>query len=311
MLTRADLALLGVSAIWGTTFALLRDSLHRIHPVELMAIRFSMAALLVAAIYWKRLVGTAGPVPAAAATPAATPTPRAQWLRDGFWLGIWLATGYLTQVIGLATITAARSAFITSTYILVVPILVIPIARALPGLGDLVGIALAFGGIILFSADAGFSLAPGDLWTLGCSLSFGIQIVLTNQVAKRSDPIALSVTQMAVGALAGWALVVARGGFHTPAAQVPWAVMIYLAVVATALVIVVQTWALARTSPVKAALIFSTEPIFAALFAVAFFNEGMTTREVLGGALILVGVVTAELWKPAMARLRGESPRGA
>jgi drug/metabolite transporter (DMT)-like permease len=305
MLTRADLALLGVSAIWGTTFALLRDSLHRIHPVELMAIRFSMAALLVAAIYWKRLVGTAGTAGTAAATP------RAQWLRDGFWLGIWLATGYLTQVIGLATITAARSAFITSTYILVVPILVIPIARALPGLGDLVGIALAFGGIILFSADAGFSLAPGDLWTLGCSLSFGIQIVLTNQVAKRSDPIALSVTQMAVGALAGWALVVARGGFQTPAAQVPWAVMIYLAVVATALVIVVQTWALARTSPVKAALIFSTEPIFAALFAVAFFNEGMTTREVLGGALILVGVVTAELWKPAMARLRGESPRGA
>ena len=294
MLTRADLSLLIVSAIWGTTFALLRDSLRLIHPVELMAIRFSLAAAIVAAIYWKRLAA-----------------PRGLWLRDGLWLGLWLAAGYLTQVIGLATITAARSAFITSTYILIVPILVIPVVRALPSVGDLLGILLAFGGIALFSADAGFSLRPGDIWTLGCALSFGVQIVVTNRVAKRSDPVALSVVQMSVGALAGWSLVLARGGFHTPASQVPWLVLVYLAVVATALVIVVQTWALARTSPVKAALIFSTEPIFAALFAVAFFGEGMTTREVLGGALILVGVVIAELWKPALARLRGESPRGA
>ena len=294
VLTRADLSLLAVSAIWGTTFALLRDSLRLIHPVELMAIRFSLAAAVVAAIYWKRL----GP-------------PRGLWLRDGIWLGVWLAAGYLTQVFGLATISASRSAFITSTYILIVPFLVIPIARALPGTGDWVGILLAFGGIALFSADAGFSLRAGDLWTLGCAFSFGVQIVVTNRVAQRSDPVALSVAQMAVGALAGWGLVAARGGFLTPPAQVPWAVLIYLAVVATALVIVIQTWALARTSPVKAALIFSTEPIFATLFAVAFFGEGMTTREVLGGALILVGVFTAELWKPAMARLRGESPRGA
>jgi drug/metabolite transporter (DMT)-like permease len=291
VLTRADLALVLVAAIWGTTFALLRDTLHLLHPVELMAIRFSIAALLVAAIYWK---------------PMASMTRRT--LLDGLWLGVWLATGYLTQVIGLATITASRSAFLTSTYVVFAPLIAIPVARALPNVGDWLGVVLVFGGLALFSADAGFSLRAGDFWTLGCALSFGIQIVITNVVAKRGDPTALSVLQMAVGALAGWALVGARGGFHVAPARIPWGVLIYLAVVATSLVIVLQTWALARTSPVRASLIFALEPIFAALFAIAFFGESMSRREVWGAAVIMLGVVTAVLWKPALERLRGEAP---
>jgi drug/metabolite transporter (DMT)-like permease len=285
VLSRADLALLGVSAIWGTTFALLRDSLRVIHPAELMAIRFGLATVLLAAVFPKkfRFLGPA--------------------LRSGLWLGFWLTAGYFAQVMGLMTITAARSAFITSTYILFTPFLAIPLARAYPGAGELIGVALGFAGILLFSADAGFSLRSGDVWTLGCALAFGIQIAVTNVVAKKHDPIALSVIQMGVASLAGWTVVLARGGFATPLERVPWGVLIYLAVVATALVIALQTWALARTSPVKAAVLFATEPIFAALFAVLFFGEGMTRREVIGGAVILVGVIVTELWRPWMARL--------
>ena len=291
MLSRADVALLGVSAIWGTTFALLRDSLRVIHPAELMAIRFSLAALLLGVLFPKTI---------RAMRPALGP---------GAWLGLWLTAGYFAQVMGLMTITAARSAFITSTYILFTPFLAIPLARAYPGAGELIGVALGFAGILLFSSDVGFSLRTGDVWTLGCALAFGIQIAVTNVVAKKHDPIALSVVQMAVAALAGWTVVAARGGFGTPLASIPWGVLIYLAVVATALVIALQTWALARTSPVKAAVLFSTEPIFAALFAVAFFGEGMTTREVIGGAVILLGVFVTELWRPVMERFRAEPRR--
>lgn len=284
-MSRADLSLLLVAAIWGTTFSLLRESLRAIHPVELMAIRFSLAAIVLVAVFGQRL----WPI-------------RRRWLLDGAWLGLWLAAGYLTQVIGLATITAARSAFITSTYIIFTPFLAIPMGAVGPGIGDLVGVVLAFGGISMFSSDAGFALRAGELWTLGCALCFGIQIVITNVVAKKSDPVALSVVQVVVAALIGWACVFARGGFHTPFERVPWAVLIYLAVVATATVILIQTWALAHTTPVKAALIFSTEPIFAAIFAVSFFGEGMSGRELLGGALIIAAVVITELWRPFAAR---------
>jgi drug/metabolite transporter (DMT)-like permease len=284
--SRADLLLLLVSAIWGTTFSLLRESLRVIHPVELMAIRFSLAAIVLVAVFGQRL----WPI-------------RRRWLFNGAWLGVWLSAGYLTQVIGLATITAARSAFITSTYVVFTPFLAIPLGAGAPGLGDLLGVALAFGGISLFNADAGFALSPGEWWTLGCALSFGIQIVITNIVAKKHDPIALSVVQIVVGALFGWIFVAARGGFQTPPERIPWGILVYLAVVATALVILIQTWALARTTPVKAALIFSTEPIFATIFAVSFFGESMTGREVLGGVLIVSAVVITEMWRPLKARL--------
>jgi len=290
VLTRADLLLLLVSAIWGTTFALLRESLRVIHPGELMAIRFSIAAIVLGAIFWRRI----WPV-------------RRRWLIDGAWLGLWVAIAYLTQVLGLATITSSRSAFITSTYIFFTPFLAAAMGAGKPGLGDLLGVALAFGGILLFNADAGFALGPGELWTLGCALTFGIQIVITNIVAKRSDAVALSWMQIVVCAAFAWIFVGARGGFQAPLERVPWGVLIYLGVMATALVIVIQTWALARTTPVKAALLFATEPIFASIFAVSFFGEAMSGREVLGGALIILGVLVTEFWKPLKARL-GATP---
>ncbi len=278
-MNRADLTILLVAAIWGTTFALLRDTLHVLHPVDLMALRFTMAGIVLAVVYVKRI------------RPA-----KRRWILDGGWLGLWLAVGYLTQVIGLATITASRSAFITGTYVAIVPIVAFFVLRTLPNLGEIAGIGLVFGGLVAFSADAGFSLSPGDLWTLGCAVSFGIQIVVTNVVVKRNDPIALSVMQIAVGAALGWILVAARGGLGTPWAEVPWGVLLYLSIVATSLVIALQTWALGRTSPVKATLLFSTEPIFAALFAGIFFGERMSARESLGAGLILSGILVTELW---------------
>ena len=281
----ADLALLLVCAIWGTTFALLRDSLRSIHLAELMALRFTMATVILLAVFPRRVFPL-----------------RKSALLSGGWIGVFLASGYLTQIIGLATITASRSAFLTSTYILFTPFLAIPMAGEIPRVGEVLGVMVGFAGLTLFSADAGFSLRPGDLWTLACALSFGIQIVLTNVAGKKVDPVALSVVQMAVGALTGWAIVFARGGFHTPWSQVPWGVLLYLATVATAVVIALQAWALARMSPVRASMIFATEPIFAAIFAMAFFGESMSAREVLGAAVILVGVTITILWKPWMER---------
>lgn len=290
-MSRADLSLLVIAAIWGTTFALLRDTMRILDPTELMAVRFTIATVVLGAIYWKRLI----PV-------------RRRWLLDGLWLGVWLSIGYLTQVFGLLTITASRSAFITGTYVVFTPFIAWAALRVRPTFGEFLGVAIVFVGLTCFAADLGFSLSKGDLWTLGCALAFGVQIVITHVVGKRSDPVPLSVVQMGVGAIVGWAFVGAHGGMQVHWDRIPWGVMIYLAVVATALVITLQTWALARTSSVKAALIFSTEPIFAAMFAAAFFAERMTHRELLGAGLILVGVFVSELWRPAFERLSRRGP---
>lgn len=107
---------------------------------------------------------------------------------------------------------------------------------------------------------------------------------------------ALSVIQIAMGALMGWIFVGARGGIGTPWAEIPWPTLLYLAIFATSLVIALQTWALGRTSPIKAGLIFSLEPVFAAIFAGLFFGERMTPRELMGAAFIMGGIVVTELW---------------
>ncbi|HLQ67467.1 MAG TPA: DMT family transporter [Candidatus Limnocylindrales bacterium] len=284
-MSRADVALLLICAVWGTTFALLRDALRTLHPFELMALRFTIASVILMAVYWRRL----WPV-------------RRRWLLDGLWLGVWLTAGYLTQMIGLQTVSASRSAFITSMTIAIVPFIAYFILRTRPVLGEALGVLLAAAGLAMLSADAGFALTPGELWNLGCAAAFAVHIVLTNSLAKRSPAIPLAVLQVSVPAAAGWALVAARGGLSVAPREIPWGVLIYLGVLATAFIIVLQTWALARTSSVKAGVLYATEPVFAAVFAASFFGERMTHRELAGAALILAGVIVSELWRPARAK---------
>jgi drug/metabolite transporter (DMT)-like permease len=295
----ADLSLLLISAIWGTTFALLRDSLRYIHPVELMALRFSIGGAIVAAVYARRL-----------------PKIRRPWLWDGARTGLFLAAGYLFQVIGLASITASRSAFLTSTYVPMTPFVAYLLLRARPDWGGALGVILVSLGLAAFAArtefaaggGARFSLGAGDLWTLGCAAAFAGQIVFTNVAARRSDFAVVTIVQLLLSAAVGWALVLAHGGFSVPMDRVPWGVILYLATFATAFVITLQTWALGRTTPTKAAVIFSTEPIFAAVFAGVFFGERMAAPEILGAGLILAGVLATELWAPVGSWMRRRRP---
>ena len=264
----AEVTLLLIAAIWGTTFALLRDVMRVLHPFDVMALRFSIAAVIVALICAPRLGRM-----------------RRIWLWDGVRTGVFLAVGYLTQVLGLQTTASARSAFITSMALVFVPFAAYAIQRARTGIGETIGVVLAASGLILFYADVGLSFRSGDLWTLGCAVAFAIQIVYTNIAAKRSDPIVVSAIQMIVAAAFGWVLVLGRGGLAIPIVAIPWAKLLYLAVIATALIVALQTWALGRVDPVRAAILFTTEPIFAAIFAAAAYGEGMTSRErVIGNA---------------------------
>jgi len=275
----AELTLLFIAAVWGTTFALLRDSMRVLHPFDVMALRFTIATLILVALYWRRIAAM-----------------RRLWLWDGIRTGFFLTAGYLTQVIGLQTTASARSAFITSTALVFVPFVAYAIQRTRTGLGDAVGVAIAFIGLLVFYAEANFSLRPGDLWMLGCAIFFAIQIVTTNIAGRRSDVIVVTVIQLAFAALVGWGLVAVRGGPSAPAADIPWRDILYLGAIATALILPLQTWALGKTHPVRAGVIYTTEPIFAAVFAAAFFAEGMNSQEIVGGAIILAAVLASDLW---------------
>jgi len=276
----AEASLVLITIIWGTTFPLLRTSLRVLDAYDIVALRFTIAAVLIAAIYWKRfrhLNRTA--------------------VRDGAVTGLFMGAGYLTQAIGLTTISSPRSAFITGTAVIFVPFIDRFVSRLGATLGESLAVALTFVGLLFFYADANLKLQAGDLWTLLGALMFASQVVTTNVAARRSDPFVVSALQSAAAALVAWAFVIPRGGLSVPLSAIPWDRILYFGVVATAFILVLQTWALGKTKPVRAGVIYSLEPVFAAVFAMAFFGEGMSSREVLGSAAILLGVLVAELKK--------------
>ncbi|HYQ95424.1 MAG TPA: DMT family transporter [Candidatus Eisenbacteria bacterium] len=282
----AEGSLLLITVLWGTTFPLLRLTLERISPYDVIALRFTIAGVVLALIYGRR-IARAGRI--------------AIW--DGLRTGLFMAAGYLTQAIGLTTTSTPRSAFLTAMAVVFVPFISFVVLRTGILAGEAAGVGLAFLGLVFFYSDAGFGIRPGDLWTLAGAAAFGAQIVTTNVAARRSDPFVVSAVQAVVAAAVGWLFVGAQGGLSVPAHAVPWGTILYLSIVATAFILVLQTWALGKTKPVRAGVIYSLEPVFAAVFAMAFFAEGMSAREVLGSAAILAGVVVAELKK---ARWPGE-----
>jgi len=276
----AEASLVLITIIWGTTFPLLRTSLRILDAYDIVALRFTIAAILIAAIYWKRF---------------RLLNRTAVW--DGAVTGLFMGVGYLTQAIGLTTISSPRSAFITGTAVIFVPFIDRFVSRLGATLGEGIAVALTFVGLLFFYADANLKLQAGDLWTLLGALMFASQVVTTNVAARRSDPFVVSALQSAAAAMVAWVFIIPRGGLSVPLSAIPWDRILYFGVVATAFILVLQTWALGKTKPVRAGVIYSLEPVFAAIFAMAFFGEGMSGREVLGSAAILLGVLVAELKK--------------
>jgi len=278
----AEGSLLLITAIWGTTFPLLRATLRTLSPFEIIALRFTIAGAVLVLIYRKRLLRMGGTA-----------------VLDSVRTGLFMVAGYLTQAIGLTTTSAPRSAFLTGTAVVFVPLVSLIVLRWGVGAGEAGGVLLAFLGLAFFYSDAGLGFRPGDIWTLAGAAAFAGQIVYTNVAARRSDPFAVSALQAVVAAGVGWIFVGAHGGISVPLRSIPWSTILYLALIATAFILVLQTWALGKTKPVRAGVIYSLEPVFAAVFAMSFFGEGMSAREVLGSAAILLGVLVAEVKKPA------------
>jgi len=274
----AEGTLLLITAIWGTTFPLLSVTLHLVDAYTIVAIRFSIAAVVLVALYGRRL---------------ARMSRVEVW--DGVRTGLLLVAGYLTQAIGLTTTSVPRSAFLTGTAVVFMPFVSFLVLRSRVQIGETLGVALVFAGLLIFYADAGLSLRAGDVWTLACAVRFACQVVYTNVAARRSDPYAVSAMQALVSGAVGWLFIGARGKLSVPAEA--WGTLLYLGVVASALILVLQTWALGKTNPVRAGVIYSLEPVFASIFAMWFFGAHMSLLEVAGSAAILAGVLVAELKK--------------
>lgn len=282
---RADLTLALVALIWGSTFVLIKRALNDVTPVLYLAIRFTIAALLLAVYFRGRL--------------------RLRFSRQelgaGFRIGAVLMAGFIFQTIGLQTTTAAKSAFLTGLYVVLVPFVNSSVYRIRPRILEIAGVLVAGLGMGLLSMQGEtWSIDRGDVLTIFCAVAFAVQVVLLGHWAPIAGFESLSLLQIAAAALVA---VVATPLLETPSIRWSPAVIGAIgigAVLATALAFVLQSWAQQRTTPARAAVIFSLEPVFAWVVSWLVEGESFSVRSAAGAALILGGILLVEL-KPARA----------
>lgn len=274
----ADAALIGVTLVWGSTFVVVKGALGGSSPFEFVALRFAIGFITLAAVFPRRLFRLSG-----------------SELRAGALIGFFLFLGYTFQTVGLQFTTAARAGFITGLSVLVVPLFAYLVLHHRIGVGVVVGIGLAAIGMYLLSFDGPIAISLGGLLVFCSAIAFAAHIVSISAYAPRFDPISLAIVQAGfVAALAGVVTLAVERPIVLPSSTA-WVGALYTGIVGVAAVLAVQTSVQRFTTPAHAALIFSLEPVFAALFAYVLAGEVFGPLGWVGAALILCGMLIAEL----------------
>ena len=288
--TLAQLLLLGVVAVWGATFVLVKDALQDVSPLLFNLLRMAIAALVLAVINRRHLRELSR-----------------KTLLSGLLIGAFLAAGYQFQTAGLARTTAAKSAFITGLVVVFVPLLsAVPSFRpkgvAAPGMPAFSGAFLAFSGLLLLTTPAGTafsrlfaSIGLGDLLTLVCALAFAGHLLSLAHASLHLPAGLLATLQIGVAAiLIGLSLPL--GG--KPEFHLTGRLLLTLAItslLATAAAFTIQSYAQQHLAPTSTVLILTLEPVFAWMTSLLVLHENLGRRALLGALLILTGILVIEL----------------
>jgi len=274
----ADLLLLLVTLIWGSTFVMVKDATASYPIFPFLTLRFGLATLALLLVGWRRL-------------------PSLGWkgVGAGALIGLFLFSGYALQTFGLRYTSASKAGFITGLSVVIVPVLSTLLLRRRPIRGALLGVCLATVGLAFLTLDHDRSVAWGDLLVLGCALSFALHIVAVSAFAPQMDPLALTIVQVATVTLASGGITLFTDYPWPQPAPSTWFAAGFTGILATAVAFYAQTAMQRFTTPTHTALIFAGEPVFAALFGVLLAGDVITARGLAGGILIVMGTVVSEI----------------
>ncbi|MDR3609010.1 MAG: DMT family transporter [Ignavibacteriaceae bacterium] len=286
-------ALLFTTVIWGGTFAIIKTALGSISPMMFISLRFSVAAILLLPFVFRKMKKL-----------------DLRSVKEGIILGLLYFGGFASQTIGLNYTTATKSAFITGTFVIFTPIFQIIIEKRPPSKGNILGIILVAGGLIFLSSkgtnlaaiihELGTNFNVGDYLTLICAVFYSLYIVYLDIVSKKIDYMPLTFMQIAVTAAGGitGAIIFQATGLEISRfilnKDVIFAV-IYTSILATILTTTMQTKFQKYTTPAKAGIIFSFEPIFASIVAFFLLSEKISNFGLFGCIFIFFGLMISEV----------------
>jgi len=269
-------ALVGVTAIWGVTFVQVKDAVAVYPLFAFLAVRFGISAMVLAPFAW-------GPV---------RRLPRAGVLAGGG-VGILLASAYALQTAGLHRTTVSSTGFITGLYVVFTPLLALFLFKTPVPAAAWAGVALSVAGLLLLNGTPGGSLA-GNALVLANALAQSGQIAAMERFAPRYDARALTFLQMSVSCAGFAAIAAALGQFSVPRGWTVWGALLVTGVFAGALGYLIATWVQSRTTAARAALVFTLEAPFAAVFGVLLADDRLGWLGWTGCAVMLAGILLAE-----------------
>jgi drug/metabolite transporter (DMT)-like permease len=287
-------ALLLNTLIWGGTFALIKNAFNDISPLLFLGIRFSLATLILLPFVFSRLKIT-----------------NRKTIFAGIILGLFYFSGFATQSLGLNITTATKSGFITGTFVIFIPILQLIIERRKPKWYNLVSVFLVLIGLIMLSSKGdnvfdfikqlGADFNFGDLLTLVCALLFAFQVVYVDVYTKKYDYLPMVFVQLLIAGLGGFifSFIFSVSGLETVRFVVNLNVIssiLFTAIFASILATVIQLKYQKIVTPTKAGIIFSIEPIFAAIFAYFLLSEKISNFGLVGCVLIFFGLIVSEIF---------------
>lgn len=272
----ALIALLAVSVVWGSSFPLTKVLLEELSAQQYLSLRFVIAAVVLSAVFPR----------------AVRRLPRIVVIR-GLGLGVLYGLAQLVQTTGLEHTPATVSGFITGMYVVLTPICGALLVHSVIGRRAWIGAVVATVGLAVLALN-GLSLGYGEWLTLISALLFALHIVGLSAWATPREALGIAVVQM-VGIAGISVIATVPEGFKTPSSASGWLMVLYLALISGALAMIVQSWAQSLLAASRAAIIMSTEPVWAAAFSITFLAEPLTWRVLVGGGLMLAAMLIVEL----------------
>lgn len=274
-------ALFLTAMLWGSTFAIGKLATEAFSASFIIALRFSVAsiALIIAAYPLRKMLNK-------------------QYFIDGIWMGVTLFLSYILQVVGLAMGTSpGKSAFLCTTYCVMVPFMHWFVTKKRPRLLHILCVFICLLGIGILSLKGGIEMSAGDVLTVLSGVPCAVNIVISSIVCQNKNPLLLTTIELGVVAILAWICVVLTDTFPAAFPIETVGGIVYLGLVATALCLFLQSYGLKYAEASVGGMLLSLESVFGVIFSIIIYHEKVTLRMLIGFVLIFVAIVLSQCEK--------------
>lgn len=281
--------LLGATLIWGGSFFILKNAIDVLPTFFVLALRFSVGAAMVGLFFIKSLIRF-----------------RLRALWQGAIIGAFLAAAYTLQTLGLKGTTPGKNAFLTTSYVVIVPFIVWILFKNRPKWNNIVAAILCVVGVGLVSLTGRFHVEQGDVMSLACGVFYAGQFITISRFTKESDGAQLLFVELLTTAVVFWIVSLSTEKVPSSIGTDMIFPLIYLSVLATGAGQLMQLFGQKYVPVNSVSIIMSLEAVFGALFSVIFYKERPTAQVTIGFVVMFAAVLISEVdWREVADKIRG------